>query len=66
MLDASELACELVSGNKPAEAIKRYEARMFVRARSAAQESARNLELSIAMNGAENMAKLMASYLPGC
>lgn len=66
MLDASELACELVSGNKPAEAIKRYEARMFARARSAAQESARNLELSIAMNGAENMAKLINSYLPGC
>lgn len=63
MLDASELASELASNKPYADAIKSYETRMFARAKVFAEESERNLELSIAINGAGNMAEVMNSHL---
>lgn len=62
MLDAAELAKELLATHDPSEAIKTYETKMFARAKEAAEESARNLELCIAPDGAERLAKQMAIY----
>lgn len=62
MLDAAELASELLATPHPSQAIKAYETKMFARAKEAAEESARNLELCISPDGAERLAKQMAIY----
>jgi len=62
MLDAAEFAEELLASRDPAFAIKTYEEKMFARARDAAEESARNLEICIAPDGAERLAKQMLIY----
>ncbi|MDP9810147.1 2-polyprenyl-6-methoxyphenol hydroxylase-like FAD-dependent oxidoreductase [Rhizobium tibeticum] len=62
MLDATELARELFATHDPVTAIKAYEAEMFARAKATAEESARNLDLCISLDGAERLAKQMAIY----
>ncbi|MCK1718681.1 NAD(P)/FAD-dependent oxidoreductase [Bradyrhizobium sp. 141] len=62
MWDAAELASELLATPRPSQAIRAYEAKLFTRAKEAAEESARNLELCISPNGAERLAKQMAIY----
>lgn len=62
MLDAAEFAAELLSSRDPAVAIKAYNARLFVRAKAAAEESARNLDICIAPDGAAGLAAQMAIY----
>ena len=62
MLDAAEFANALLATRDPADAIKAYEAKMWFRAKEAAEESARNLEICIAPEAAAHMAELMASY----
>jgi 2-polyprenyl-6-methoxyphenol hydroxylase-like FAD-dependent oxidoreductase len=62
MLDAAELANALLATRDPAAAIKAYEAKMWPRAKEAAEESARNLEICIAPGAARHLAELMASY----
>jgi 2-polyprenyl-6-methoxyphenol hydroxylase-like FAD-dependent oxidoreductase len=63
MLDASELVRELIAARDPSVAIKAYEAKMFERAKEMGEESARNLDLCIAPNGAEQLAEQMAIYM---
>ncbi|RQQ57187.1 FAD-dependent oxidoreductase [Burkholderia stagnalis] len=65
MLDAAEFAKALLATKDPSEAIKSYEEKMFERAKLAAEESARNLDLCIAPDGAENFTKQMAAYEAG-
>lgn len=65
MLDAAEFAAELLAARDPSVAIKTYEQKMFARASAAAEESARNLEMCIASDGAERLAKQMLIYTGG-
>jgi hypothetical protein len=65
MLDAAEFARDLLTTRDPGEAINAYEAKMFARSKEAAEESARNLELCIAPDGAQRIAKQMAIYEAG-
>ncbi|HBR2024126.1 TPA: FAD-dependent monooxygenase [Klebsiella variicola] len=62
MLDAAEFAAELLASREPALAIKAYNAKLFARAKAAAEESARNLDICIAPDGAARLAAQMAIY----
>lgn len=61
MQDGAELALELVEARNPADAIAAYEAKMFARTKTAAQDSAEGLDIMIAPNGAENLTAFMRS-----
>jgi len=65
MLDATELALAIAdagAGVDLASAIQAYEAELFERARTLAEESAANLDLCIAPDGARKMNDLLDSY----
>jgi 2-polyprenyl-6-methoxyphenol hydroxylase-like FAD-dependent oxidoreductase len=63
MLDATELALAIVhADNDLAGAIQTYEAELFERARTLAEESAANLDICIAPDGARRMNDLFDSY----
>ena len=61
MLDAAELALALAETRGVDAAIRRYEAPMFERAHEMARESAGNMELCMATDGARRLADRMAS-----
>lgn len=61
MQDGAELALELVQATDSADAIAAYEARMFERAKAAAEQSAQGLDMCIAPDGAERFARFMRS-----
>ncbi|MBF8721808.1 FAD-dependent oxidoreductase [Pseudomonas guariconensis] len=62
MLDAAEFAEELLATREPSLAIKKYNAKLFVRAKAAAGESSRNLDICIAPDGAARLAKQLLIY----
>lgn len=62
MLDAAEFASALLAAKDPRAGIQTYEARMFARGKAAAEESARNLDLCVSIDGAANLATQMAAY----
>ena len=63
MQDGAELALELVKATDPADAIAVYEAKMFERAKAAAEQSAQGLDMCIAPDGAERFAHFMRSHM---
>jgi len=68
MLDASELASAIIrvvnDGASQSEALSQFEERMFARGAAAAEESARNLEITFAEDAPKSFVKLMESYGP--
>ena len=62
MLDAAELALALTSGSDFSTAIATYEMAMFQRASVAAEESAQNLDESIADDAPRGMVTQMARH----
>lgn len=59
MLNAAEFARAQLTTKDPLEAINYYETAMVVRSKEAAEESARNFDLCISLNGAELITKQM-------